>query len=116
MTVLFHMNLFLLASLSLFTQLFKLQILSDRSIAILVLWIFWNLLLITCYKIRKSDKKHLVFILLFPLKLFLMGLVFILTKTSLNISDTYSWICFLLLNFVANEILEVYLLINNREK
>ena len=77
----------------------------------IALQIAWNILLLICIGFQLSPVKHLVFIALFPVKLGLVCVAIYFTIIELNLSDTYSWIGFILLNYALNEMAEVYTLV-----
>lgn len=107
------MNLIFLVEAYVFTEVFGLILNQVRQLSTIMMLLMWNIMLFVCILLRNSQYKHLIFLSLFPIKLVVVAIAIIMSKSSLNMLDTFSWICFIILNFVTTEAFEVKTLIKN---
>jgi hypothetical protein len=83
----------------------------DRTQALILTFIAWNFILIKCYRIRASEKRHLIFMSLFPLKLLVVAMVFYLSQNTLRQEDTAVWILIVIIKFFIAEVYTVKTLV-----
>lgn len=107
------MNLIFVLTIYVFHEFLGLVFIDVRLLGTIFMLLMWNIMLLICNILRNSPYKHLIFLSLFPIKLVVVALVIIMSKSSLNMLDTFSWICFIILNFVTTEAFEVKTLIKN---
>lgn len=108
-----YMNVIFLLTFWVFKNLLELAFIDARLFGTIFMLSVWNIMLMICIYLRNSQHKHLIFLSLFPIKLLVVAIVIIMSKSSLNMLDTFSWICFIILNFVTTEAFEVKTLIKN---
>ena len=99
----FVMNLIFVGLITLAIYLFGFIMDSDRTQALILTFAAWNFILIRCYRIRDSEKRHLIFMALFPVKLFVMAMVFYLSQNTLKQEDTVVWVLLIIIKFFVAE-------------
>lgn len=99
----FVMNLIFIGLITLAQHSLGFVVSADRTQALILTFIAWNFILIKCYRIRDSEKRHLIFMALFPLKLFVVAMVFYLSQNTLRQEDTVVWVLIVIVKFFVAE-------------
>ncbi len=99
----FVMNLIFVGLITLAKHLFGFIMSPDRTQALILTFTAWNFILIKSYRIRDSEKRHLIFMALFPVKLFVVAMVFYLSQNTLKQEDTVVWVIIVIIKFFVAE-------------